>query len=968
MATLTRPLPTEHEPQILSRQSIESLTTLIREGVPAPFPHVSELREAVEEEEPVAYVDLTDERIDEPVTPEALRLERREEVQSADSAAITAIYDLQSSVISSLQQILLPPSARSRQPSHQSQSHAHTLLRRHSMPFTGLRDGTPEHQAGETSSPLRGLLVQLALADDSTMQEIPASAQGVARELRRRITDQRECLSLRDYQLANALCSLASDLLDVDELTRPDLSIVAQPLAPESVRSPADAYDALLRGMSALDAHLVDAQSLPLAEHSPVALVQRELLWNRIDRVVADIRELVREPADPFASINDFHLNRFSIDTMPPEYAYDSKDSEAGMHELPAYEPSDYIYTSFAEKPRRQLDMDDIEEAIDHFNRNNPQLVNQRYVVDPGRAERMEMARLVGAVEKLVASGRLDDQRAVRSAVKGKERAVNPELEDGRLWELIEKATSRRMENQSVEIKGGMELRLAKAEFKEKAKKVEFMTTLVQHSSAGRMTSQDAIMRPNIRDPDALLTFPEFIRESAASSRTSQPFLKQEFAATEPEFGPMREPTNVWSRKRGRDRSASAPPLAWLMAGKDVKDAKVIGMNGVNGKVIPESTLSVFYVAEHLSRLRKVSVTFSTAGLPPRAGIFLAEVLPQSPNEVQLSAGEVRATIKLPVSAQPSKQHLRYQDKSCTFSLPTLASSSSPTPQEGLNGIPERLLDAATLASLAPTAFTCASCSLHLVRGSSIARYNDLPSEYWTELVDAWMCHAEQPVPDAAKSEHGLTPADDQALVGGSYVLFNQEALVEQNIRRHANDGSDEPWTAVRCLCGQIIGRATRGSVTPVVYRFTKYGIRPIGTSVEPPRIPVCAYVVQDMRESVEAHACYHFILNDEQESRPRILIWLFNSSVDLSWSCQKSYFLPKNGSCAGALVFYKMIGPSMDPNEVINEHPEFLQAQYLYYPIDICRRLAALLRESHNAYADGASVKGLGKAWLARE
>ncbi|KZT60983.1 hypothetical protein CALCODRAFT_530291 [Calocera cornea HHB12733] len=814
------------------------------------------------------------------------------------------------------------------------------------------------------------------------MAEIPQSAEALARELRRRVTDMRDTLPLREYQLANALCSLASDLAHVDELTRPDLAAPPASAVAE-MRSPADVYDTLQRQIAALDAHRADAQSLPLADAGPVALVQRELLWNRIDRVVDDIRELCREPTDPFASVED--RDRFSIDSVPgyafpPEY--DTKYSEVEQGELPAYEPSDYIYTSFAEKPRRQLDLDDIEEAIDHFNRVNPQLVNQRYVVDPRRAERMEMARLVGAVEKLVAG-------------KGKERVRNPELEDGRLWELIEKATSRRMEDQSVEIKGGMELRLARADLKEKAKKVEFMTTLVQHSSAGRMTSQDAIMRPNLRDPEALLSFPEFIRESAASSRSQQPpFRNQEFAATEPEFAQLKEPTSVWSRKRGRDRSASAPPLAWLKAaGKEPKT------NGTNGPAsnggghcvdLDTASLSLYYVAEHLSRLKKVNVSFSTDGLPAKSSMLLAEVLPQSPNEVHVSSGEQRAIVKLPVNVQPSKQHLRYQDKSCTFAIPTMASSRSSTPQEA-TGAPDRLLDAATLSTLSPSAFTCASCSLQLVRGSSISRYNDLPSEYWTELVDAWMCHADQPVPDAVKNENGLTPTSDQALVGGSYILFNQAALVEQNIRRDTTDSNvslhlcwlafllflpsdakkaiaHEPWSLVRCMCGQIVGRATQDVVAPSIYRFTKYSIRPIGTSIEPPHIPVCAYVVQDMRESVEAHACYHFILNDEEEGRPRILVWLFNSSVELSWSSRKSYFLPKEGSCTGALVFYKVIGPSKDPNEIIGAHPEFLQAQYLYYPIDICRRMAALLRESHSAYADGASVKGLDKAWLARE
>ncbi len=39
------------------------------------------------------------------------------------------------------------------------------------------------------------------------------------------------------------------------------------------------------------------------------------------------------------------------------------------------------------------------------------------------------------------------------------------------------------------------------------------------------------------------------------------------------------------------------------------------------------------------------------------------------------------------------------------------------------------------------------------------------------------------------------------------------------------------------------------------------------------PRIPLSAYIVQDMHELAQAHAVWHFVIEDEEERRPRMLV-----------------------------------------------------------------------------------------------
>lgn len=39
-----------------------------------------------------------------------------------------------------------------------------------------------------------------------------------------------------------------------------------------------------------------------------------------------------------------------------------------------------------------------------------------------------------------------------------------------------------------------------------------------------------------------------------------------------------------------------------------------------------------------------------------------------------------------------------------------------------------------------------------------------------------------------------------------------------------------------------------------------------------------------DLLELAQAHATYRFIISDEEENKPRLLIWIFNPSVKISY------------------------------------------------------------------------------------
>lgn len=97
----------------------------------------------------------------------------------------------------------------------------------------------------------------------------------------------------------------------------------------------------------------------------------------------------------------------------------------------------------------------------------------------------------------------------------------------------------------------------------------------------------------------------------------------------------------------------------------------------------------------------------------------------------------------------------------------------------------------------------------------------------------------------------------------------------------------------MRCICGALLGRRQQHPAEAgcTVYRLDKYAFRPMSPSVEyvsryppyrtlkadphnrPIRVPLSAFIVEDMNEYVHAHATYRFVIADEEEERPRILV-----------------------------------------------------------------------------------------------
>ena len=227
------------------------------------------------------------------------------------------------------------------------------------------------------------------------------------------------------------------------------------------------------------------------------------------------------------------------------------------------------------------MDLEAVTMAIDRLYLVAPQLHNQRVELKSTKLAQMEKARREG-------QDATSSTEQLRRA-KGKERDAK-ELEN--LLDMISKASERTLKDQSVVLDGNMQSRFERARRRESAKvstfsnylthlsdvllepqRDAFVEQLVRHSEAGRIHGQDATL-PRMRDPEALLTLPEFMKEPLpASERLKDPAA----LLTLPEFvreavpqhiahatGLVPPPPAVEKVKEKRSRSLSAPPLAWL--------------------------------------------------------------------------------------------------------------------------------------------------------------------------------------------------------------------------------------------------------------------------------------------------------------------------------------------------------------------------------------------------------------------
>lgn len=172
-------------------------------------------------------------------------------------------------------------------------------------------------------------------------------------------------------------------------------------------------------------------------------------------------------------------------------------------------------------------------------------------------------------------------------------------------------------------------------------------------------------------------------------------------------------------------------------------------------------------------------VFFNLAGAIPGVNLEV-DIQPGTEQFFVFSGAKATLPSPLPALVSPGKPKVNVQSGHFELKLPTVDTPCLLSPSA------VELYDATALSKTMPTTFVCSSCSLPLVQSTKVNEYKDLPSEHWQELVDAWMCHSDQKLHDDVmeNAKRGFWPKEGEALVGGSYIVFEDSGIVETHIRQ----------------------------------------------------------------------------------------------------------------------------------------------------------------------------------------
>ena len=447
--------------------------------------------------------------------------------------------------------------------------------RRHSLPI-GSRGIDSLRNGLDSSSALQTLVTNLRNRDPP--QEIieynrPTTDAELIHELRMHVERISPSLAPTDDTLTKALVSLLAHFNRLSTIGADASRRERQALGSHSqnveLLSSSELLSDLARQLNDLRFERLSSQPSILGPSAPPVLaVEATLLWSRIDDELETVLSLCRERAeDLFRSPQDGALPpqydlEFYSNEAPPDY---EEQHRISLEDIKGRDSSSIVSPKPLDEKMR-IDLENVTTAIDRLYKVAPQLHNQRVELKSAKLAQMERARQEGS----------STSRSVRE-----DKPDVGELEN--ILDLLGKASERSMHEQTFVLEGGMQKRLEKVKQREKKEvsvsfakvllgvfiaeqRDAFVAQLVRHSGSGRLHAQDAVYHPRTRDPHALLTLPEFIREPAPAD----PLEKETSALSEPaqdRTSPPQEINESKTKKTNRKRSMSAPHLPWLRSG-----------------------------------------------------------------------------------------------------------------------------------------------------------------------------------------------------------------------------------------------------------------------------------------------------------------------------------------------------------------------------------------------------------------
>ncbi|KDE02411.1 hypothetical protein MVLG_07024 [Microbotryum lychnidis-dioicae p1A1 Lamole] len=698
----------------------------------------------------------------------------------------------------------------------------------------------------------------------------------------------------------------------------------------------------------------------------------------------------------------------------PPYFADHVVDCKVERHNEGEAAPLTH-QASHRSNEKRQRDLDSVSHAIERLYAVSPQLANQRVEPDRRALRERQLAKLGNAIERL-SKGRLDDQRAVSVSSAdedpGEKAARNQRIQEVMLDKLIDqinRAASRTLSDQRVDVNGGEQRGIVKpsspfvpSDLNEAARR-EF---ILHHTGKGRLASQDAELPSHYPveifpgpPPTGSLSPADYSLDGSPPVDGSS--LKKRFSTLR--LGMFKRPGSPSaSRRPSYDSRINSPseatpssPMSRLgSADRGARRASVestgLGVLGLGnalrrpvGPFDAPAPPVIDYLVEEARNLGSLVVSFWPRSPGSARQEWEVKSLEGESILVGPTIGGEPSRIILPSRVATQVAHVT--PRGSYFEVKLVAFEPSPTRSRPDLEIHTPLSTAELRESL-PRSFACSTCHSEVVDASAITKYNALPSEHWAELLDAWMCHQDQTLSDdlTAKGK-GIQPRAGEGLVGSSYLLFDRALAKKWHRMPFADElertENGDPLYPAQCdSCSSMIGfevsPAQASDTSTKCFRLLKFATYPLSLRIpgsplkDARRYSLASQITAELLELGQAHACHRLIVEDREHNKARLLLWLFNPSVRLSFSVMTTPAVEvledssrqPSGAVSGTepttrrsmnavKIFYIVV-----ENEMDEKCQEFIASpmstcERTQYPSSVITRLTDLLRASSSIY-----------------
>lgn len=282
-------------------------------------------------------------------------------------------------------------------------------------------------------------------------------------------------------------------------------------------------------------------------------------------------------------------------------------------------------------------------------------------------------------------------------------------------------------------------------------------------------------------------------------------------------------------------------------------------------------TPNLSFLVEHLPRIGTTSIDVQAAGEPV--------IISRSPGELSVRDTEGNfATISLPCKVlvdqdarftltSPGHYRLRLKAEKGVVE----AYSSSNKAQNVFMSLPEAKWSKKDLLESEEFEIRCLSCKNNIIDKHNCSKINEMPSEFWMELMDYWHCHKPHDVSkDGGYSAryNSLKPLKGEILVGAAFFMAQQDTFAG---RIEATNGS------LQCArCSAALGEETKDHQ----FKIYKWQVSLKAAHKEEEFFPPEQDVVLTLLNLIKGYSTRYVVLESGDLT---IFVWLFAIGIDVT-------------------------------------------------------------------------------------